>query len=224
MTKRSENNLQADKVAELIEADIIFGRLLPRERLVEETLMLRTGAKRHAVRSALDELERKGLIAKEPNKGASVRALSEQDVRKVYDMRALLHAAAAERIPFPVDPTLLSELRNIQEAYEAAIAEEDLMLVVILNDRFHATLFSGSGNEYLCEDIERYAGMVRLIRSYSIADPRLLQKSRGDHAAMIEALEQEDRTRLKELCITHIQAAREEFGKRAPRWSSPIAT
>ena len=33
-----------------LEFDILFGRLKPRERLIEDVLMQRFGAKRHAVR------------------------------------------------------------------------------------------------------------------------------------------------------------------------------
>ena len=38
-----------------LEHDIIFGRLHPRERLIEDELMERFSAKRHTIRTALDD-------------------------------------------------------------------------------------------------------------------------------------------------------------------------
>ena len=57
----------------MLEEDIIFGRLQPRERLVEDVLIKRFGGKRHVVRQALAELERMGIVVREQNKGAVVR-------------------------------------------------------------------------------------------------------------------------------------------------------
>ena len=59
-----------------ISEDILFGRLLPRERLVEDDIIARTGATRHAVRAALQALARDGLVVHLPNRGAQVRGFT----------------------------------------------------------------------------------------------------------------------------------------------------
>ncbi|MGL4288130.1 MAG: GntR family transcriptional regulator, partial [Phreatobacter sp.] len=51
---------QAD-VSRRIEDDMIFGRLAPGARLVEDVLMARYGASRHFIRQALVQLERTGM-------------------------------------------------------------------------------------------------------------------------------------------------------------------
>ena len=61
------------EIVRTLEADIIFGRLKPRERLVEDTLMERLGVTRHLVRQALAELERLGIVVRARNKGCAVR-------------------------------------------------------------------------------------------------------------------------------------------------------
>jgi len=63
-------------VLQVLEEDIIFGRLAPRERLVEDQLMQRFGAKRHVVRQAIAGLERMQIVSRELNKGARVRDFS----------------------------------------------------------------------------------------------------------------------------------------------------
>jgi hypothetical protein len=52
-------------LAKLLGDDIIFGRLGPGTRLIEDNLIARFGATRHFVRQALVELERMGTVVRE---------------------------------------------------------------------------------------------------------------------------------------------------------------
>src|SRR6202011_6122572 len=58
------------EVIRRLEEDIIFGRLAPGARLIEDTLMTRYRASRHFVRQALFQLERQGIVLREKNIGA----------------------------------------------------------------------------------------------------------------------------------------------------------
>src|SRR5258708_37944469 len=69
-----------------LEEDIVLGRLQPRERLVEQDLADRFGTHRAAVRQALFDLDKKGLINRVPNAGALVRSLSPHPVPRTYPL------------------------------------------------------------------------------------------------------------------------------------------
>jgi DNA-binding GntR family transcriptional regulator len=200
-----------DEVVRALEEDIIFGRLKPRERLVEETLMERTGAKRHVVRQALMELERLGIVVRERNKGSAVKDFVPDDVEAIYEMRELLQRHAAERIPLPANTGLITELRRIHEDHARAVEAGDLRAVYRLNNRFHDTLFGACGNPYLVETIADYAWLAHAIRSYRIADPELLAQARDEHARMIAALERADRAALVRLCVEHIEPSKQAY-------------
>jgi len=187
-----------------LEEDIIFGRLMPRERLVEDALMRRFGAKRHVVRQALVDLERMQVVTRDPNKGAAVRDFSLRDVEEIYELREILQRRAAERIPLPGEPPLVRRLRDIHERHAEAVAAGDLRAVYRLNNDFHNTLFAACGNRHLSEAIAHYAWLAHAIRSYRIADPVLLAQARDEHGAMIDALEAGERERLVRLCVEHI--------------------
>lgn len=204
-------SMKVEDVAELIEADIIFGRYHPRERLVEDELVAATKAKRHVVRAALKELEARGLVVRKQNRGASVRELSSTEIDHIYEMRALLQAAAIDRLKLPVSVEFISELKTIHFEYVQAIGIADIKAVNKLNDKFHRKLFSACGNPNLADDIERYSGLVRVIRSHAIAVPTRLQKSRYEHEQMIEALERNDREKLRELCVGHLWGALDAY-------------
>lgn len=204
-------DVSVERVVRDLEEDIIFARILPRERLVEDTLMARFGAKRHVVRRALTELERMGIVRRTPNKGAAVRDFSIDEVEQIYEMRALLHERAARRMALPANADLVATLSSIHERHVAAAKAGQLRSVYHLNNAFHDTLFGACGNPYLAETITHYAWLAHAIRSYRMGDPALLAQAQAEHAAMIDALRAGDREALVRLCVAHIQPAKTTY-------------
>ena len=94
-SSRAAPDAQLAWVVDQIKQDIIFGRLRPREHLIEEQLNARFGGSRHQLRSALVELERMGLVTRRPNKGAIVREFTVAEVDGMYELRAILHRGAS---------------------------------------------------------------------------------------------------------------------------------
>lgn len=90
-----------DDVVARLEEDIIFGRFAPAARLTEDALMSRYGTSRHFVRQALVEAERRGIVRREKNIGATVRFYSAEEVRQIYEVREMLTRQAALMIPCP---------------------------------------------------------------------------------------------------------------------------
>lgn len=187
-----------------LEADILLGRLRPRERLVEDVLIERFNSKRHVVRRALDELERMGIVVRTPNRGAAVRDFTAQEVEDIYELRELLQHRAAERIPLPANLDLVASLTHVQRRHDKAVAAADLLLVDQVNDQFHRLLFGACGNGELANAIAHYAHLTRAMRIYPFADPVALGKLRDEHWGMIRALERGDRAALLALVTQHI--------------------
>lgn len=208
-------------VVRALEFDILFGRLKPRERLVEDTLMARFSTKRHVVRRALDDLEHMGFVVRAPNRGAAVRDFTAQDVEEIYELRELLQHRAAERIKLPGDAAFVTALSEIQRLHDAAVAAGDLRRVDQVNDQFHRTFFEACGNRQLADAIAHYAHLSRAMRVYPIADPDALAKLRDEHWAMIRAIEAGDRKALLQLVRQHIQPSKAAYLKvrRAIDWT-----
>lgn len=202
---------QRERVVRLLEEDIIFGRLKPKERLVEDALMERLQVTRHVVRQALFELERLGIVVRERNKGCAVRYFPPTEVEHIYELREVLQAHAAGRIPLPASEALVRTLADIHANHSRAVEKGDLGAVYRLNNAFHSTLFGACGNPHLVEAIAHYAWLAHAVRSYRIADPGLLRQARDEHAAMIEALRIGDRERLVRLCVEHIRPSKDAY-------------
>ncbi len=198
-------------IFEALRDDVIFGRLHPRERLIEAELVVRFGSHRAAVREALAALERIGLVERQRNKGASVRDLKPEQVEQLYAVRLLLETAAAGAIALPLAPEMLDELIAIQRDHERAVADNDLRRIFDLNNRFHRLLHAQSGNPVLVEMIEQCATRALTVRFHPYMDRAFLERVCRDHWAMIEACRDRDRARLVELVRGHLPLAKDRY-------------
>jgi DNA-binding GntR family transcriptional regulator len=195
-------------VVSALEEDIVFGRLHQRERLIEEDLMERFGAKRHVIRQALVELERIGLVERIPNRGSSVRAYSPETVLQLYDVREVLEVHAAKLILLPLPKADLAKLKHVQGVHDQAVADVDFRMVFRSNIEFHRLFFGFCGNPFLAKSIDEYAHRTHGIRFYALADPNEHKRARDEHHQMIRALEIGDREELVELCRRHLVPAK----------------
>jgi DNA-binding GntR family transcriptional regulator len=198
-------------IAKRIEEDIVLGRRQPRERLIEQDLCDLFQTHRGDVRLALFELEKKGLVERIPNRGAMVRGLTPLEVREIYAVREELEVMAVRIIAFPVAPSEINRLEQLQRQHSAAVAKGDLLTVFYSNLRFHQILFGLCGNACLIETIDFLAQKVHGIRSYAHAFPQSLDRARRDHLDMIKALRGSRRDALIALTRRHLEPSPQAY-------------
>lgn len=209
MSSQPAGPTPAQELAELLEADIIFGRLRPHQELIEDALMARFDVKRHIVRSAIQELVFRQLVVKPRWKSARVKDFTRVEVDEIYQMRALLQRQAAHIMPMPVAQDELDELKSTYVSYVAAASVgADKVLIHRINIAFHERLFALCHNRTLCAAIAFYNEVSNPIRSYGIADKAWLARAIDEHAAMIRAIEMQDRETLERLVVDHMQPSR----------------
>ena len=205
-------------IVQAIKEEIIFGRLRPRERLVEGELSDRYRVSRHVIRSALTELQGMGLVARRHNKGAMVRDFSAEEVDEIYEVRAVLQREAILRIPWPPDRALVRELEAIHARYSRCVEDGDLKQVCSLNNTFHFTMFEAANNRCLSETIQRIWTETLGIRCYAIGDPVWLRRARDEHAAMVAEMAGGSRDGLLRLVDAHIWPALELYKRAHGGW------
>lgn len=202
-----------EQVTALVEEDIVFGKLHPRERLVEEDLMDRFLIKRHVARDLLMNLERMGLVERRKHIGAFVRSFSPDEVRELYELRILLENQAIQLIQFPVDQIDIDTLTQLQEAHDQAVLAEDPRKVFRINQAFHEALYSICKNKVLIQAINEYARQTHSVRFVSLIDASYREKSRLEHWAMIQALQSGHRDELLKLTGAHLTPSRDAYLK-----------
>ncbi len=203
--------MRLEKVIAGLQEDIVLGRLPPGARLVEEELAERFDTKRHVVREAFGELERAGLIERKPNRGASVRQLTPDDVNQIYAVREILERGAAGQIALPVGKPLLASIEAAQARHDRAVAAGDAKAVFRENFEFHEALFAACGNPYLARAIDDFRRKTHVVWSYAIVKPEYFRNAQREHRAMIKALKDGDRKRLIELCAAHLDISRAAY-------------
>jgi DNA-binding GntR family transcriptional regulator len=205
------DDAEAVDVAKVLGEDIIFGRLAPGTRLVEDHLIARFGATRHYIRQALSELERTGIVVREKNKGVAVRSLTPSEVRQIYEVRELLQRQAALRIPLPAPKRVIEELERLHDEYCRHVRECHFRGVHEVNDQFHLTLFACCGNAYLVDSIKHYMWLSLPVRAKKTADIDRAIASERDHHMMIQLMKGTDSWALAQLCVDHVQPAKDSY-------------
>ncbi len=190
-------------VARKIERDIVLGRILPRQRIMEDELVYGLGVKRHVARAVLQELARTGLVKLEPYRGAVVRHLSPDDLVKLHDVRQLLIAAAVRRIRLPVTSVLIGKLEQARQLQRSAIAVGDVELAYVQDRAFHDFILEATGNEFLARSIHDCDAGMRSIDAGGLTIASLKEPALADHDQMIEAIRVGDLERLGRLCAAH---------------------
>jgi DNA-binding GntR family transcriptional regulator len=201
----------ADTLATDLENDIIFGVFPAGSRIIEDRVMERHGAKRHAVRNAFAELETRGLLVRKPNRGVEVVDFTPDEVDALYDVRIVLETAAAERTPLPCDPSLVERMDTIARQHEQAVKDKDFRAVFWLNQEFHEVQFSCCGNLRLAELIGNHARVAQPIRAVKYDDAAHMQTVVRQHFDIISALRGTSQAALVTAVRAHLPASAEAY-------------
>ena len=103
----------SDMVYEIIRDGILQGAFAPGERLRQDELAEAIGVSRIPVRSALMQLDAEGLIDFHSYRGALVTDVSIDDMREIYDIRALVEPHALRKAMRTMTPERLEHLERL---------------------------------------------------------------------------------------------------------------
>lgn len=142
-----------DSFAGMLREEIMSGRLQPGDLIVEGKWAAKHKVAQASVREAINILASEGFVQKDSGRTAHVTLLSEEDVRQIFELRAMLEGMAA-RLIMQNKPDLgdadqvLADMRSAAECHnERAFFERDL--------RFHLLICEKAGNHFLLEALKR---------------------------------------------------------------------
>ncbi|WP_180902594.1 GntR family transcriptional regulator [Martelella soudanensis] len=200
----SEQPKNWEDVHRELQREIISGQRHPRERLVEDEIIARTGATRHAVRIAFAELEKTGLVIRERNKGVHVRDYSIREIEELYEIRECLECQAARRFTRPAPAETIAALTDIATRHRDASRDQRFGDVFELNNRFHETLYQAAGNRQLADAIQHYTFATHPIRTRAFTSREIREVAIAEHFEMIETLAAGDAAGLCGIIPRHI--------------------
>jgi DNA-binding GntR family transcriptional regulator len=191
---------QQPRVRELLEEAILEGELKPGERLRAEALAQRFGTSRTPIREALVQLEGQGLVEIEPNRGAVVRTFDRDDVRDLYEVRALLEPAAAARAAHRISEADVARL-------EALCADASVDEQIVNNEAFHRIIVEAAGSPRLEVAMRAASGIPRTFRSRFWHDDRQRAESLLCHRRLVSAFRTGDAQLADAVMRMHILGA-----------------
>jgi DNA-binding GntR family transcriptional regulator len=198
-----------EQVFELLRREIVELRLRPGQRLVERELIERIGVSRTTIREALRQLAAEGLVKTIPQKGAIVAVPSAKEAAEVYEVRALLEAAAAKEFALNASDAHVQALRQAFESVAANQGTVEDGAFLQAKSRFYEVLFEGAGNQTIRTILEGLQARVAVLRATTVGVPGRPAISVEEIRAIVEAIERRDPEAAAAATSHHLRKAAE---------------
>ena len=128
-------------VLEEVRDRILHGDYAEGTPLRQDAIAAEMGVSRIPVREALRQLEAEGLVTFSPHVGAIVSTLSLDEIREVFELRAVIEADLLRRAFPHLGELDVERAYGVLEKYEGALAAGDVRAWGALNWEFHSTLY-----------------------------------------------------------------------------------
>lgn len=217
MTDRSPGH-DDDHVYLGIRRAIVEGRYPPGTRLIEQRLAEEFDVSRTPVREALHRLQTEGLVIVERNRGAQVRALTEEEISDLYDVRARLESYAAELAAERADARDHGALTAAADAFDRAVRTIDggtrveaVRRLDEANSAFHAGLLAASRHTRIRQLVGRAVDVPLVFQALRRFGPDDLARSNLFHHLILDAVVGREPVRAGRLMAEHVLQARDNL-------------
>ena len=199
------------KAYEHLKMAILSGHLSPKERLTEEHLAETLGVSRTPVREALYKLESEGLIRPLETRGFIVSGDSKEEVKELFELRAILEGYALRIISERITEESLQHLNTFIDKAQAALEANRMGDVFKWNTRFHDYL-----HELVSDSIRLYRLIVDMRkqvlrhRKVTLQSIEGAQRTLDGHQKILLALRLKDPELCEKTMREHIKLAKED--------------
>lgn len=203
----------ANDIRETLQAEIETGELAPGAPIDERALAARFNVSRTPVREALQHLAARELVAISPRQGIAVARLSIAKVRSMLEYIGELEALCARFCARRASDTLHAALDHALMACQHAAVVGDAGEYARANEAFHDTLYEGSRNECLADQIR---AARRQSARYRVADLRnrsQIGRSLQEHFEIARAIQAGDEAKAADAMRRHVPAGTTGFSE-----------
>lgn len=200
-----------------IRQGIVEGVYRPGERIVETRLADDLQLSRTPIREAIRMLQSEGLVHSLPNRGATVRALTAEDIGDLYEVRGRLEALAGELAARRATAEQIDRLGAAEAAFAAAVRNMDIndieaiRTVFRLNDDFHAIMLEGAHNGRLAQTLIRTVDHPLVFQAFRHYNLPAMRRSAQFHRLIFEAIRAGEPARAANLVLEHVLQGRDQL-------------
>ena len=184
------------------------GELAPGTRLNETELCEGMGVSRTPLREAVRSLATEGLIELQPNRGAIVSVVTEEDVTEILPIMASLEGLGGRLAATHMEPAKIIQVRQIHDQMISHYNNNDMEKYFETNRLIHELISEGSGNQTLVDTLQSLSAKVHRARFTSQMTRESWDMAVSEHEEIIAALEERDPDRLEAILIQHLETKR----------------
>ena len=206
---REEQSLHDEILSKLrdhiVEGNIPDGGRIPERQLCEMLRISRT-----PLREALKVLAAEGLVELLPNRGARVRALSEQDLGELFDVMGGLEGLAGRLACENITDEEIAEIERLHYEMYGFYLHRDMHGYFHVNQLIHQKIVEASRNDTLKAAYANFAGRIRRVR-YSANFARKRERwgeAMREHETILEALRRRAGNELSDILFRHLRNKR----------------
>ncbi|MEJ8824889.1 GntR family transcriptional regulator [Variovorax humicola] len=199
-------NLSSQVHAELV-AEIAQGHLKPGTRIIQEEIAQRLGVSRQPVQQALMLLRDQGVLDDAPRRGLIVAPINPDQVRHMYDIRAMIEGLAFRRAAETNAPLAgrlgAGLLRDGREAVEKGSATA----LIAADLGFHHMIHELSGNPLISPTLKVQWTCIQRVMGEVLMRDESPGRIWAQHEEMLDAVIAADGDAAERLARAHITRA-----------------
>ncbi|MGP3698459.1 GntR family transcriptional regulator [Rhodobacter sp. NSM] len=202
---------RSDRIAELLEEQILTGRFPEGSRLDEALLAEEHGVSRTPIREAFNRLSLSGLVVQHPRRGVFVRKTSASELIEMFEAMAELEAACGRLAAVRATEAEIEALQAANRLCRAALERGDVDGYYVENGVFHHRIYAYSGNRYLEHEAQRLHRRLKPFRRMQLHLRGRLRQSMHEHEGIVEAIRRGDAAETADLLRQHVAVQGEKF-------------
>ena len=191
-------------LAERIQHGIVRGRYRPGSSLREVNLGAEYGSSRGPVRESLRLLELQGLVVHSPRRGFRVTEYSEDDLDRLYRLRAQLEGTVIDALATRDTAGLADALDTINEEMRLSTVNNDVEKYFKDNIDFHQLMIDHTESKILIRVLSIINDMSLPVR-YLLLSQKFPHSSDYDyHKKIVDSIRRRDFALARQLTEVHI--------------------
>ena len=179
---------KTDRVYKTLRRRIRELELPPGTRLRKNEIALEFGVSRAPVSEAISRLSDEGLVDVYPQNGSFVAPIRPQDIRESLLIRTGLEVEAIRRVAQKADAGLLERLEENLRAQDAALKENDMVLLDDLDEAFHAIIFTAVKSPRAQRLLDAIRALLDRPRFHALPEDGRPKATVAEHRRIVDAI------------------------------------
>lgn len=198
---------------EILEGRIATGAIYSEQKFADDLSISRT-----PVRDAILQLAHEGFVKIHPNKGISVKELTPDDVKQIFQVRSAIECYcgmyAAEHINTEEGHQLIKDLEaHLKTQKDLIDTDSDCRRFMTDDTAFHMSITYFSKNEQIIDIMRNLRGKIDRVGAISLAQKNRLPNTLREHTKIVEAIKSGDAAKVYSAITYHFKCCQDIFVK-----------